>query len=68
MAVRASWAAVTMNWGLGEAWKERQLGGSWRKSLESLAGEEEGRSGVELNKRAIAPFEAQLSGVACRLD
>jgi hypothetical protein len=56
-----------MNWGLGEAWKERQLGGSWRESLESfesLPGDREGRSGEERRRRAIVPFALELCGVS----
>jgi hypothetical protein len=31
--VRVSWAVETINCGLGEAWKARYVGGSWRKSF-----------------------------------
>jgi len=59
--VRASCATRTRDWGFGDAWKERQLGGSWSKSFESLGAEQEGRRGAARKRRAIVG-RAQLSG------
>ena len=51
-AVSTSWVRERADRGLGEAWKERQLGGSWRKREESLTGGD--RRGEERRRRAIA--------------
>lgn len=51
--VRASCATRTTDWGLGEAWKERQLGGSWKKSFESLRVEQEDRTEEERKRRGM---------------
>jgi hypothetical protein len=49
-----------MDWVLGEAWKERQLGGSWRKSFESFGVAQVNWRGHERTRSAML-VEPQLS-------